>query len=337
MSSQHHPTPTPAEAGARQLSRRDLLRYAAGGAGALGLSALLAACGGSNRSQSQGSRPAAAPSGSIAALVAGTQQLSLLNAQSSLEVGRQLFTFGLSTPDNRLVVGGTPQLWAAIGDTDKALGPFPVRSYQLSAYNQTGDKSPKTDLTSYFGAEVTLPQPGNWQFVAVIDLNGQRSAGRGAVPVLAKAVAQTGTKALAVASPVATSPAELKKICTRVPPCRLHAISLDKAIASGRPTVACFATPLLCQSRMCGPVVDEVIVAAGKVPAGKANFIHVEEFLQPDPSKPNTTQLSPTFKAWGFQTEPWTVVIDRHGIIRDRFEGPVTAAQVEQAVRPLLA
>jgi hypothetical protein len=332
MSTQHDPPPVPALP-RRQLSRRDLLRYAGGGAGALGLSAVLAACGGNQGSK--GAQPAA-PAGSLAALAAGAEQLSLLGAQSSLEVGRQLFTFGLSTPDNRLVVGGTPRLWAALDDTGKALGPFPVRSYQLGAYDQTGDKSPRTELTSFFAAEVSLPQAGNWQVLAVIDLNGQRAAGKGGVPVVARALAQTGTRARSVPSPVATGEAALTKICTRNPPCRLHAISLDRALASGRPTVACFATPLLCQSRMCGPVVDEVIVAARDAPAGKANFIHVEEFLQPDPSKPNTTRLSPTFRAWGFDTEPWTIVIDKAGVIRGRFEGPVTAGQIGQALRPLL-
>jgi hypothetical protein len=30
-------------------------------------------------------------------------------------------------------------------------------------------------------------------------------------------------------------------------------------------------------------------------------------------------------------------VIDRKGVIRDRFEGPVTAGQIEDALTPLLA
>jgi hypothetical protein len=30
-------------------------------------------------------------------------------------------------------------------------------------------------------------------------------------------------------------------------------------------------------------------------------------------------------------------VVDRDGVIRDRHEGPVTAGQIEEAVRPLLA
>ena len=40
---------------------------------------------------------------------------------------------------------------------------------------------------------------------------------------------------------------------------------------------------------------------------------------------------------YGFSTEPWLLVIDRDGVIRARYEGPVTAGQIEDALRPLLA
>ena len=39
---------------------------------------------------------------------------------------------------------------------------------------------------------------------------------------------------------------------------------------------------------------------------------------------------------WGFETEPWTIVIDRKGVIRGRFVGPVTAPQIEAFLQPLL-
>jgi hypothetical protein len=40
---------------------------------------------------------------------------------------------------------------------------------------------------------------------------------------------------------------------------------------------------------------------------------------------------------YGFSTEPWLLVVDRDGVIQARFEGPVTAGQIESALRPLLA
>jgi hypothetical protein len=149
-----------------------------------------------------------------------------------------------------------------------------------------------------------------------------------------------GSKAISVKTPVATTLAGMKQIDTRDPPDTMHYISLDQALKNGKPTVVVFSTPLLCMSRMCGPVTDEVYAVFFTVGARAANFIHVEEFLpgpklQPPP--PTEANQSPPFKAWHLLTEPWVFVIDRDGVIRARFEGPVVASQIEAALRPLLS
>ncbi|MFL6295210.1 MAG: TlpA family protein disulfide reductase [Actinomycetes bacterium] len=312
--------------GRTSISRRELLRLAGAGGGALGLAALLAAGGGDNKGGTGGSSPA----GSLKALRADATQLSLLGAQSQLPVGAGLYTFGLSTADNRLVTGGAPQVWVARDDTARAAGPFPTRWFELKAYEQTRDTSPRSPLTGFYGAQVEFPEAGNWMVAAALDLDG-RAVGQGAVPVAAKVTAAVGSKAMPVGTPVATTAAGRKKICTREPACPLHTISLDDALTAGRPTVVTFATPLLCSSQMCGPVVDEQMVAADKL-GGKASFIHVEIY----PSR-NTAKPARTFLQYGFTTEPWLLVVDRDGVIRARYEGPVTAGQIEDALRPLLA
>ncbi|MFL6188721.1 MAG: TlpA family protein disulfide reductase [Actinomycetes bacterium] len=313
--------------GRTSISRRELLRLAGAGGGALGLAALLAACGGDNKGGTGGSSPA----GSLKALRADATQLSLLGAQSQLPVGAGLYTFGLSTADNRLVTGGAPQVWVARDDTARAAGPFPTRWFELKAYEQTRDTSPRSPLTGFYGAQVEFPEAGNWMVAAALDLDGGRAVGQGAVPVAAKVTAAVGSKAMPVGTPVATTAAGRKKICTREPACPLHTISLDDALAAGRPTVVNFATPLLCSSQMCGPVVDEQMVAADRLGA-KASFIHVEIYPSRSTAKPVKALTD-----YGFTTEPWVLVIDRDGVIRDRFEGPVTATQITDALRPLLA
>jgi hypothetical protein len=315
------------------LTRRDLLRSAALAAGALGASGLLAACGGGSGSGGSGGSSArqAAP-GSLRELSTGASQLSLLNAQSGLPVGHSRFTFGLSSADNQLVQGGAPRVWFAKDQNGKALGPFQARFLEMTAYGRTGDRSPRSELTGFYAAEVNLPDPGNWQAVALLDLNGQKAAGQGAIPVSRQVVAAVGSKARSGPTPVAAGRAALAKICTREPPCPMHQVSLERALRSGKPTVLSFATPLLCSSRMCGPVVDEQMVVFEKV-GGRANFIHVEIYPQRDTSKP-----APLFTAWGFQSEPWLLVIDRGGVIRGRLgEGPVVASEIEAALQPLLA
>lgn len=310
-----------------RVSRRELLRLAGAGGGALGLAAVLAACGGDRPG---GTSSGAAPTGSLKQLAADATQVSLLGAQSQLPVGTSLYTFGLATADNRLVAGGSPQVWVARDDTSKAAGPFPSRWFELTAYTKTRDTGPRSPLHGFYGAEVELPEAGNWMVAAALDAGG-RMVGQGAVPVSAEVPAAVGTKAKPLKTPVATSTQGRKKICTREPACPLHAISLDDALAAGKPTVLNFGTPLLCTSQMCGPVVDEQMVAADKLGA-KASFIHVEIY----PTR-NTAKPVKALTDYGFTTEPWILVIDRDGVIRDRFEGPVTAGQIENALRPLLA
>ena len=310
-----------------RVTRRELLRLAGAGGGALGLAAVLAACGGD---EPGGTSSGAAPAGSLKQLAADATQVSLLGAQSQLPVGKSLFTFGLATADNRLVTGGSPQVWVARDDTSKAAGPFPSHWFELTAYAKTRDNSPRSQLTGFYGAEVELPEAGNWMVAAAIDAGG-RQVGQGAVPVSAEVPSAVGTRAKPLKTPVATSAAGRKKICTRDPACPLHAISLDKALAAGKPTVLDFGTPQLCSSQMCGPVVDEQMVAAAKL-GGKTSFIHVEIYPSRDTAKPVKALTD-----YGFTTEPWILVIDRDGVIRNRFEGPVTAGQIEDALRPLLA
>jgi hypothetical protein len=315
--------------GAEPLSRRDLLRRAALAAGALGASGLLAACGAGSGGGSGKGQPAA---GSLGALAANVQQLSLLNAQTELPAGRSRFAFGLSAENNRLVQGVAPQVWLARDQISRALGPFPARWLEMTGYDKTGDRSPRSELTGFYVAEVDLPTPGTWLGVALVDVATQRAAGQGAIPVSLRVPAQVGTMARSGPSPVATTPSGLAKICTREPACPMHEISLDQALRSGKPTVLSFATPLLCASRMCGPVVDEQLVAFQKLGKRKANFIHLELYPQRDTSKP-----APLYVDWGLESEPWLVVIDRAGVIRFRGEGPITASEIQAALQPLLA
>jgi hypothetical protein len=73
------------------------------------------------------------------------------------------------------------------------------------------------------------------------------------------------------------------------------------------------------------------MVAADKLGA-KASFIHIEIYPSRDATKPVKALTD-----YGFSTEPWLLVVDRDRVIRARFEGPVTAGQIEDALRPLLA
>ncbi len=88
-----------------------------------------------------------------------------------------------------------------------------------------------------------------------------------------------------------------------------------------------FATPALCQSRVCGPVVDiaEEVKAENE---GKADFIHMEVYRDNEFDKGYRPQLA----AYNLRTEPWVFAIDRRGRIAGRIEGAFSARELERLV-----
>jgi glutathione peroxidase-family protein len=41
-------------------------------------------------------------------------------------------------------------------------------------------------------------------------------------------------------------------------------------------------------------------------------------------------------RQWGLQSEPWTFLVGRDGLVKAKFEGSVSAAELEAAIRRLL-
>lgn len=185
-------------------------------------------------------------------------------------------------------------------------------------------------MPGFYLADVTVSRPGNWMILARDSGQGERVAGLAAMPVTATPVAAIGSKALSMPTPVATTPEEAAKIDTRDPPAPMHYISLDAALRNGLPTIIVFATALLCQSRRAAPWWTRSSASTSES-AGN------EPISSMSRSTRSATPASlPEFLRWGFDSEPWVLVIDRDGIIRGRFEGPSVASEIEDALRTLL-
>jgi hypothetical protein len=254
----------------------------------------------------------------------------MAEAQSAVAVGTSRFVFGLIPRSGAPAAGGAVQVWVASDEQSPARGPFPARYVTWSA--PRSDQFGTAPVPGFYEADLTVPGPGSWLVAAKGDVQGKGVVGVGATTAQPQPVAAVGSQALSEPTPTASSPQEAAAIDTRVPPTPMHYVSLDAALRNGLPTVAVFATPLLCSSRMCGPVVDEVLDVYDRVGRTKANFVDVEVYPQRDAKRP-----APEFLRWGFQSEPWVLVIDRSGVIRGRFEGPVVAAEITAALQPLLA
>jgi hypothetical protein len=99
-------------------------------------------------------------------------------------------------------------------------------------------------------------------------------------------------------------------------------------VVGRKPVILLFATPALCQSRVCGPVVDVAEQVKAAHQGEDVAWIHQEVFRDNELENGYHQQLLD----FGLQTEPWLFAIDRRGRVAARLEGAFSAAELERAV-----
>lgn len=110
----------------------------------------------------------------------------------------------------------------------------------------------------------------------------------------------------------------------------MHEVDFRDVVGK-KPVVLVIATPALCQSRVCGPVVDVAEQVKSEF-QGDVAFIHQEVFKDNDPGK----GLRPQLHAFGLETEPWIFLIDKNGMVNQRIEGAVGVDELSAAVEKLI-
>lgn len=149
-----------------------------------------------------------------------------------------------------------------------------------------------------------------------------------------------GEKAPDVATPtLASAGGDVHRISSDPnPDPAFYTTSVPDALAKHEPFVLVFATPAFCQSRVCGPTLDEVKSVAKSEP-GMA-FINVEPYeltytggrLQPVLDKQGYLTPTKVTDAWHLQQEPWIFVVDRNGVVTASFEAIVGVDELTQAI-----
>lgn len=114
---------------------------------------------------------------------------------------------------------------------------------------------------------------------------------------------------------------------------RFYELSLDAALASGKPTVVVFATPGFCQSATCGPILDNVKQVAPDFP--EVNFVHVEIYENLDATARDDLRVVAAVDTWRLPSEPWVFVVDEGGLITARFEGGVDPDELVASLQEL--
>ncbi len=252
-------------------------------------------------------------------------------ATSVYTPGENRIAFGLIDAHGQFLYGPSA-VYVARAPNQPARGPFlaPADSLQVRPpfRSQTSANDP-TAVTAVYAADVPLPRAGRW-YVLVVTRSG---AGKPLGASTTVQVARTSTiPAVGQAPPridtptVASAGGDVKAIDTRVPPDDMHKVSL-KDVLGRKPVALLFATPALCQSRVCGPVVD-VAAQLETVFGSQVDFIHNEVYVDNNASK----GLRPQLRAFHLMTEPWLFAIDRHGRIVARLEGAFGIAEMRAAI-----
>ena len=178
--------------------------------------------------------------------------------------------------------------------------------------------------------------PGNWR--GRVKIAGQPDAEL-AFPVSANPdTPMIGEMAPVVPSPTVTSTMGVNPLCTRTnaankpAPCAFHQTSLDQVIGKGKPVIAMFATPARCQSRYCGPVLDQLIAVAPTY-GDAITPIHVE--IYQDLTSNNLITATETWL--GTTGEPWIFAVDGTGKVTGRLSGAFATDEIKTLIDNVVA
>jgi hypothetical protein len=258
----------------------------------------------------------------------------LVPAVGELDAGRNRFGFGLFDRERAQIADAPVALYVAPAGGGPARGPFPARYESLDVPPQFQSRTVASDpdaARTVYVANLEFDRPGRYEVLALARLDDRlvaASPASGPVEVAEDgSVPDVGDRAPRIHTPTKEDVGgDLEQIDTRIPPSTMHDVDFADVVGKD-PIVLIFATPQLCRSRVCGPVVD----IAEQVKAergGDARFIHMEIY------RDNVLEngFRPQFVKWRLPSEPWVFTVDRRGRIAARMEGAFSARELDRAI-----
>jgi hypothetical protein len=269
----------------------------------------------------------------IAALAKSQAQVGF--ASSVIEPGANRLAFGLIDSQNNFLYGRSA-VYIARTQNSPARGPYIAPADTLvtkPAFRSQTAAGESDPIAAIYAAQVNFKKTGR-QVVLVLSKTPQGVFGALApVDVKNSRLPKVGEPMPPVATEtVADAGGVESKIDTRLPPApALHQKRL-KDVLGKKPVVLLIATPLLCQSRVCGPVVDIELQMKAEF-GDRVEFIHQEVYKNNEVAK----GLRDPLLQLHLETEPWLFAIKRDGTIAARAEGSFGVNEFRKAVQAALA
>lgn len=251
---------------------------------------------------------------------------------SLLEPGKNRFGFGLFDRSRKQITDAPGAIYIARTPDSRAYGPYVARWEAVGVKPRYLSKTVATDpdaAKTLYVADVPFKEPGKYVVLGLFRLDNRLVGAPANVDVVKGSdVPEVGERAPKISTPTKDSAGgDLSKIETRDPPDSMHDVNFADAYGK-RPIVLVFATPALCQSRVCGPVVDIAEQVKHERPRDDVAWVHMEVYNDNDLNK----GYRPQFLRYRLPTEPWLFTIDKNGKVASRLEGLYSARELEKAV-----
>jgi hypothetical protein len=300
-------------------------------AAAFAAALLFAGCGGDGEDRNRVEAGSGGMAGSAASLLDRPgPDVGLVAGTSDYARGPVRVVFLVIDAQSRSIERPQARVWVARSFDDE---PFLETTARLENVGVPGvSEAAAGDVTKMYVARFRVPEAG--KYVLVAEPAGATIQGALDLDVAEETIApDVGAKAFPSRTPtIASTGGDFAALTTRTPPdVELLRYSVADSLDERAPFVVAFATPKFCASRTCGPVVDVTDYVRKRIGKSAVRFIHVEIYENNQPPEVNRW-----VKEWNLPTEPWVFVVGRDGRVKARFEGSVSAAELEAAVRTKL-
>lgn len=301
--------------------------------------------------------PASAPTSEDAPRGMATDELAVAVASFDLAVGTDVrLLAAVFTPERALVGGGAVTFELGhLGEEPGGSATVEVRTEarwlavpgsEPIAVGAAPRALADPLLSGVYAARVDLDRPGYWGLLVRAELeDGSVREGRTVLRVLDEpAVVSVGDTAPRTenltSADVAAGRAPGIALDSRMqgpddpdPAPSLHATTVAASIAASRPVVVVIATPVYCQSRVCGPLT-EVMVPFAERHADRVDVVHLEVWKDFE-----AQELNDAAAEW-IQTEtggnePWVFLVGADGTVLARWDNVLDLAELEALVLAL--
>jgi hypothetical protein len=256
---------------------------------------------------------------------------------AEFRTGKQRFGFALFRRDRSQITDASVAVYAAPAGGGPARGPYLARYESMAVRPQFQSRQTASDpdaATSIYTTEIPFDKPGRWEVLGIARSGGKLvAASLPQAGIVVKDAAKDEIPKVGATPPRIHTPTEasvggdLASIDTRLPPSSMHDDDFADVLGT-KPVVLVFATPQLCQSRVCGPVVDVVEQEKAKTENGDVAFIHMEVFRDNRIDR----GIRPQLAAFHLVSEPWLFTFDSSGKVAARIEGAFSERELADAI-----